>query len=131
MTASLVSLPPLVAADGRFVPDVLLTVQQAATLCGCAEMTVRRRLRKNALPGARLVDHPGTARWFIPVAALAHAGLLPAEQVGQPGSVPDPGQTQGHLQHLAEENASLRNTVLELRRDVEFLRSLLNTGGAA
>ncbi len=93
MTASLVSLPPLVAADGRFVPDVLLTVQQAAALCGCAEMTMRRRLRKNALP--------------------------------------DAGQTQGHLQHLAEENRSLRNTVLELRRDVEFLRSLLNTGGAA
>ena len=131
MTASLVSLPPLLAADGRFVPDVPLTVQQAAALCGCAEMTVRRRLRKNALPGAHLVDHAGTARWFIPVAALAAAGLLPAEQVGEPGSVPDPGQPQGHLQHLADENLRLRDTVLALRRDVDFLRSLLNTGGAA
>ena len=131
MTASLVSLPPLLAADGRFVPDVLLTVQQAAALCGCAEMTVRRRLRKDALPGAHLVDHAGTARWFIPVVALAHAGLLPAEQVGAQGSVPDPGQPQGHLQHLADENLRLRDTVLALRRDVEFLRSLLNTRGAA
>ena len=110
---------------------MLLTVQQAAALCGCAEMTVRRRLRKDALPGAHLVDHAGTARWFIPVAALAHAGLLPAEQVGAPGSVPDPGQPQGHLQHLADENLRLRDTVLALRRDVEFLRSLLNTRGAA
>ncbi len=65
------------------------------------------------------------------MAALAHAGLLPAEQVGAPGSVPDPGQPQGHLQHLADENLRLRDTVLALRRDVEFLRSLLNTGGAA
>jgi hypothetical protein len=121
----------LVAADGRFVPDVLLTVQQAAVLCGRAEMTVRRRLRKNALPGARLVDHAGTARWFIPVAALAHAGLRPAEHVGEPDSVPDAGQPQGHLQHLADENLLLRKTVLALRRDLEFLQSLLNTGGAA
>ena len=59
MTASLISLPPLVTADGRFVPDVLLTVRQAAALCGCHMITVRRRVEAGLLPGAHKRDAPG------------------------------------------------------------------------
>jgi hypothetical protein len=135
MTASLISLPPLVTADGRFVPDALLTVRQAAALCGCHMITVRRRVEAGLLPAAHKSDHDGSHRWQIPVRALAHAGLLPAAQVAEDGAVPDPQSagTQGHLQHLVEENRRLARTVTSLQRDNLFLRSLLGatTGGAA
>lgn len=133
MTA--LTLPPLMTADGRFAPDVLLTLQQAATLCACNEMTLRRRLRANHIPGAFLTGEPGAQRWFLPLGGLAAAGFIPAEQVAAPGTPPDPSQEggQGHLQHLADENHRLRATVTELRRDVAFLRALLPmaSGGAA
>ena len=136
MTAQLVTLPPLMTADGTFAPDVLLTVQQAAALCACHEMTVRRRLRLGRIPGAVRRGVPGAQRWFLPLGGLAAAGLIPAEQVAAPGTPPDPGRAggQGHLQHLADENQRLRATVTGLQRDVAFLQALLPTmagGGAA
>ena len=136
MTAQLVTLPPLMTAHGTFAPDVLLTVQQAAALCACHEMTVRRRLRLGRIPGAVRRGVPGAQRWFLPLGGLAAAGLIPAEQVAAPGTPPDPGRAggQGHLQHLADENQRLRATVTGLQRDVAFLQALLPTmagGGAA
>ncbi len=135
MTALLVSLPPLMTADGRFAPDVLLTLQQAAALCACHEMTLRHRLWRDELPGAFKRGVPGNSRWFLPLGALAAAGLIPAEQMAAPGTPPDPGRAdaQGHLQHLTEENQRLRAAVTGLQRDVAFLRTLLPTlsGGAA
>lgn len=104
MTVSLISLPPLVTADGRFVPDVLLTVRQAAALCGCHMITVRP--------------------WV-------EAGLLPGAQVAEGGAAPDPPRADT-LQHLVEENRRLAGTVTSLQRNNLFLRSLLiATPGAA
>lgn len=135
MTASLGTLPPLMTADGKFAPDVLLTLQQAAALCACHELTLRRRLRLHQTPGAFRRGQPGAQRWFMPLGGFAAAGLIPAEQVAEPGTPPDPTQQggQGHLQHLADENRRLRATVTELQRDVAFLRALLPmvSGGAA
>ena len=74
MTASLVTLPPLMTADGMFAPDVLLTLQQAAALCACHEMTIRRRLRLRQIPGAVRRGVPGAQRWLLPLGRLgAHS----------------------------------------------------------
>lgn len=103
MTASLVTLPPVMTTDGMFAPDVLLTLQPAAALCGCHERTIRRRLRLRAIPGAVRRGVPGAQRWFLPLGGLAADGLIPVEQAAAPGTPPDPGRPggQGHLQHLA------------------------------
>jgi len=92
MTASLGTLPPLMTADGKFAPDVLLTLQQAAALCACHELTLRRRLRLHQTPGAFRRGQPGAQRWFMPLGGFAAAGLIPAEQVAEPGTPPDPTQ---------------------------------------
>ena len=132
MTASLTSLPPMMTADGRFVPDVLLTLRQASNLCGCTMQTLRRRLTLGRLPNAVKDRRTGTEQWFVPLGDLVVAGLLPADHVAEPGASPDlTAHQQGHLQHLVEENQRLTATVRELRRDVAFLESLLAGRGAA
>ena len=132
MTASLTSLPPMMTADGLFVPDVLLTLRQASNLCGCTMQTLRRRLSTGRLPHAVKDGRTGTEQWFVPLGDLVIAGLLPADHVAEPGASPDlTAHQQGHLQHLVEENQRLSATVRELRRDVAFLESLLAGRGAA
>lgn len=132
MTASLISLPPMLTTEGLFVPDVELTIRQAAALCACTIQTLRRRLAAGRLPNAHLEGVPGDSKWLIPVRDLVTAGLLAAGQVAADGAVPDlTGAQQGHLQHLVEENRRLAETVTELRRDVAFLRSLLTEKGQA
>lgn len=126
MTASLTSLPPMLTADGLFVPDVLLTLRQASNLCGCTMQTLRRRLWTGRLPHARKDARSGTEQWVFPLADLVTAGLLPADQVAAPGASADlKSHQQGHLQHLMDENRRLAATVRELRRDIAFLRTLL------
>ena len=132
MTASLTSLPPMMTADGLFVPDVLLTLRQASNLCGCTMQTLRRRLSTGRLPHAVKDGRTGTEQWFVPLGDLVIAGLLPADHVAEPGASPDlTAHQQGHLQHLVEENQRLSATVRELRRDVAFLQPLLAGRGAA
>jgi hypothetical protein len=52
------------------------------------------------LPGAHKREQDSSHRWQIPVRALAHAGLLPAAQVAEDGTVPDHLRRVGSRKHL-------------------------------
>jgi hypothetical protein len=59
--------------------EQILTMREAAELCGLSERTIGRKLRAGALPGAYKVvgaDRRGQSVWRIPVADLHGAGLV-------------------------------------------------------
>jgi hypothetical protein len=61
-------------------------IDEAATRCGVHPDTIRRLLRRRALPGAHRASGPNGA-WRISPAGLRAAGLSPGE-LSEPNPVP-------------------------------------------
>jgi len=79
-----------------------LSPGDAARLCRKDEATIRRALRRKAIPGAhRLGDNPGD-RWSIPAAGLVEAGLCSVADVEAYGEEvpPDVSDLQGRVAEL-------------------------------
>lgn len=94
--------------------DELITMTQAAKLCGVNKSTIVRRRQRGDFPQAQQKDD-GT--WLIPVTDLIAAGLT--DKIGQPGTTDSPNEhtsaTSAHtttntdaLHQLKEENARLQ-----------------------
>lgn len=59
----------------------VFTRSEAATLCAVSEDTIKRDLRADKYPNAKMVTCGKLERWQIPAADLVAAGRLGADQV--------------------------------------------------
>lgn len=104
--------------------EVVLTVKEAATVCGVSPKTIRRRLEKGLFPNAYRETLPNPSphpdapalegRWFIPTADLLASGLsFSAPKPAQPlpvsaASIEAPASTDSaQLEKLKADNAAL------------------------
>ena len=104
--------------------EVVLTVKEAATVCGVSLKTIRRRLEKDLFPNAYRETLPNPSphpdapalegRWFIPTSDLLASGLsFSAPKPAQPGSrapasIEAPASTDSaELEKLKADNAAL------------------------
>lgn len=57
--------------------DRLVSVDEAALICGVSDDTIRRRLARGSIPGAYRRGHGDRAPWAIPLSGLEAARLRP------------------------------------------------------
>lgn len=96
-------------------PEVHYTINEAAAACGVSRDTIKRRLARGGLPGARRVSGPGPrGPWVIPESGLVAAGLL--EGVTQASS---------SMEELKIRLAVTEAQLAEVRWHVNELRALV------
>lgn len=115
---------------------LVLSVAQAAELCGVSVDTIRRRLHSGDLPGAARDGATTNAAWLIPGSSLCRARLCSPEKLAafqqSPSEGPAPNAELADLTaELAKERvqremaeqmlAQMRSEVDHLRRMVERL----------
>lgn len=106
---------------------------QAAALCGVHVDTIRRRLRENAIPGARRDGDAEWAPWLIPVEGLVGCGLLDSASQAIAGTGTLEGQAAAERQSYELTVRHLEATIERLEDLVEFhqstIRQLLDAAG--
>lgn len=122
MPAPLRIPPSFNAADGLLDPTVVVTLEEAAALCGVSMYRVRYRLRAGMLPGAHRLPGDGSGRWALPLGDLVACGLLAQARVSRGTAA------QSETARLAAEVEGLRRELQAREQEVLFLRSLLNPG---
>lgn len=113
--------------------ELVLSVAQAAELCGVSVDTIRRRLHSGGLPGAARDGTTANAAWLIPGSSLKRAGLCSSEILGAfQQSASEGAAPSAELAELTAELAKERvqremaeQMLAQMRSEVDHLRRMV------
>ena len=85
--------------------ELVLSIAQAAKVCGVSVDTIRRRLNSGGLPGAARCGATSNAAWLIPASTLLYSGLCTPDALSD---LEDSSNSDSKLNaQVAELNATL------------------------
>lgn len=111
---------------GGLMKDRLVTVEEAAVICGVSDETIRRRLARGRVPGAYRRGRGGRAPWAIPLSSLQFAGLRPI--VGDDVLPERSGEGPAEVARLKAALRAKDDVIAALELAVEALREALRAG---
>lgn len=121
----------------RHDPQQLVTMIDAAVICGVSRDKMKRLCTSGAFPNA--VTRPGDARGtrLIPIADLVAAGLLHEQDVAQPAELVARSRETRQIAALLDDNhrkdqriAAQDAHITRLEQERDWLRSMLSNKAA-
>lgn len=100
--------------------EPVLSIAQAAKVCGVSVDTIRRRLSSRGIPGAARCGATSNAAWLIPASALLYSGLC------TPDALTELEDSSGSDSKLDAEVAEL-NATLALERSLREMAEQMLT----